>query len=128
MNSYSDLLSSISVLLVFLTILIAFISTELNAVLDTIKPEKTRPKERNKFIKHLRQVLLLKSLPVTLIFLIVSYTLLPKTIEIFKTSEFAFWDFDSLRTIFLFIELGLIGFTFYSIIQTIRLIMKLIND
>lgn len=128
MNSISDLLSSISVLLVFLTILVTYLSTELKQILDEPKPEKTRVKERGKFLKRLRFILFVKSIPITFIFILVTYTLLPHSINILITSNLDFWNFDSLKTIFIIIELGLIGFSIYSVIQTIRLIKKLTKD
>ncbi len=125
MKAISEILSSISVLLVFLTILVTYLSTELNAILNESKPVKDRKAEREKFIKKLRFILFIKSVPITLVFLLVTYTLLPTTFEIIQTSDVALWDFDSLRTIFMIVELGLVGFTIYSLIQTIRLIKKL---
>ncbi len=125
MKSINEILSSISVLLVFLTILVTYLSTELNAILEEAKPDAGKPTGRNKFIKRLRFILFFKSLPITLTFLSVTYTLLPTTIEFLHTSNLALWDFDSLKTIFVIVELGLVGFTIYSLIQTIRLIVKL---
>jgi hypothetical protein len=125
MKLINEILSSISVLLVFLTILVTYLSTELNAILEEAKPVKERKTEREKFFKRLRFILIIKSLPITLIFLLVTYTLLPTTIEILQTSKLSLWDFDSLKTIFVIVELGLVGFTIYSFIQTIRLVKKL---
>lgn len=125
MNHISDLLSSISVLLVFLTILVTYVSTELRAILDELIPDTTEAKKREKFFRRLRFVLFVKSLPITLVFILVTYILLPHTIDVISTSSFSWWNFDSLKTIFVIIEFGLIGFTIYSLTQTIRLIRKL---
>ena len=124
----SDLLSSISILLVFLTILITYISTELREILEESKPEPVEVKKRLKFLRRLRFVLFVKSIPITLAFILVSYVLLPESTRILKTSHLSLWNFNSLNTLFIIIELGIIGFTVYSFIQTIRLIKKLTND
>jgi len=128
MKSINDILSSISVLLVFLTLLITYLSTELKQILDESKPEKSRVKERLKFLKKLRFILFLKSIPITFIFLVVTYTLFPQSINILCTSNIDLWNFDTLKTIFILIELGLIGLSIYSALQTLKLVKKLTQD
>jgi|GEM_PF-1570578 hypothetical protein len=120
-----DLLSAISVFLIFLTFLFNSIEKE---VLDTLairKPEYAQADKLNRYKTDLKRLLFLKSLPITLIFLISFYVLLPKTITIIKTSKIDFWNFDELKTLFVFIEIGVFGLTSYTTIKTSQLYIKL---
>jgi hypothetical protein len=118
----TDLLSAISVLLVFLTFLFNGIEKEINEKLSLRKPDPEQQKARSKFNNELYRLLFLKTIPVTLIYLITFYCLLPTTIEIITKSNFSIWHFDALKTIFVFIAFGLLGLGIYAIIKTGHLI------
>ncbi|MCZ7609665.1 MAG: hypothetical protein M5U17_05815 [Ignavibacterium sp.] len=120
----SDILSSISVLLVFLTFLFNAIEKEVSEKIIQRKPEVQQTEARRQFNNELLKLLFLKTLPVTIIFIITFYSLLPKAIHIITTSKFSFWQFDELNTIFVFIELGLLGLTIYATTKTVQLIKK----
>lgn len=121
-----DFLSSISILLVFLSVLFNFIQGNVNATLKKLTPDVEKITDRETRRIELRWTLL-KSFLITLAFGLVFYILLPKTLEIISISKFVIWGFDALATILTFIELGLGGFTIYGIIQTSRVIGKLWN-
>jgi hypothetical protein len=123
----SDILAGISILLVFLTVLLSFISNGINDLLRTPKPGTARAEARVEFNSKLRFALFAQSIPVTLVFILVWYVLLPQTATIISTCHFDIWNFDTLKTIFVLIELGVLGFIIYSGIQTSRLISKLLN-
>lgn len=120
----ADLLSSISVLLVFLTFLFNTIEKEVTEKIAKRKPETQQTEARKQFNNELWKLLFLRTLPVTIIFIITFYSLLPRAIQILTTSKFSFWNFDELNTIFIFIELGLLGLTIYASTKTIQLIKK----
>jgi len=122
-----DLLSSISVLLVFLTFLLSSIEQRVSEKLSAPVPLKNLQSERKKFMGEIRTLLFLRTLPVTLIFGVVFYTMLPKTVEILMQSEFSWWYFDALSTILVFLELGLLGLMFYAGYRSYTLIGKLIS-
>lgn len=121
----ADLLSAVSVLLVFLTFLLTSIEKEVSVKCAQRKPEKAQAQDRIIFNRELFQLLLLKVVPVTIIYCITFYSLLPKAIHILVSSSFNLWNFDELSTIFLFIEIGLLGLTFFAIIKLLQLIKKL---
>jgi len=122
-----DLLSSISVLLVFLTFLLNSIEQRVSEKLSARVPLKSLQNDRKKFMAEIRMLVFLRTLPVTLIFGVVFYTMLPKTEEIIQTSEFSWWDFDALSTILVFLELGLLGLTIYAGYRSYELIEKLFS-
>ncbi|MGN6196938.1 MAG: hypothetical protein ACTHOB_18500 [Ginsengibacter sp.] len=120
----ADLLSSISVLLVFLTFLFNSIEKEVNEKILERKPEKAQTEKRKKFDKELLKLLWLKTLPVTLIYIITFYSLLPRAIHVLTNSRFSIWSFDELTTIFIFIELGLFGLALFATTKSWQLIKK----
>lgn len=121
----ADLLSAISVFLVFLTFLFNSIEKEINETLATRKPEIEQKENMKQFKKYIRRVTLLKTLPITLIYLVSFYTLLPSTIDILRTSKLNLWHFDELKTLFVFIEIGILGLAVYAAIKTWQLFTKL---
>ncbi len=120
----ADLLSSISVLLVFLTFLFNTIEKEVTEKIANRKPETQQTEAHKQFNNELWKLLFLRTLPVTIIFIVTFYSLLPRAIQILTTSKFSFWNFDELNTIFIFIEFGLLGLTIYASTKTIQLIKK----
>lgn len=120
----ADLLSAISVLLIFITFLLNAIEKEVNENISQKKPPIAQAEARKNFNRGTLKLLLLKTLPVTIIFIATFYSLLPKSIRIITTSSISFWDFDELNTIFVFIETGLIGLTIFAILKAWQLICK----
>jgi CBS domain containing-hemolysin-like protein len=120
-----DLLVAISVLLVFLTLFFNAIEKQVSEKVQLQKPEKEQVIKRQKYISELYKLLFVKTIPITLIFLITAYILLPKAVKIVITSNFNLWHFDELNTIFVFIVIGFWGLTVYAIIKTIQLISKI---
>ncbi|HUI30371.1 MAG TPA: hypothetical protein VLX91_09145 [Candidatus Acidoferrales bacterium] len=123
----SDLFSAIGVLLIFLTMLLSAIEKDIGRIIELRKPEPAQEVKRKQFTRELLKLLLLKTLPVTAIFIVTFYSLLPITIEIVTTSRFSLWHFDELKTIFVFVELGIFGLTIYAIIESVQLVKKLIE-
>jgi len=121
----ADLLSAISVLLVFLTFLLTSIEKEVSDKTSQRKPEKAQTQNRKNFNNELLRLLFMKVAPVTLMYCITFYSLLPKAIHIVTTSTFHIWDFNELNTIFLFIEIGLLGLTAFAITKFSQLIKKI---
>ncbi|WP_035648998.1 hypothetical protein [Flavobacterium sp. ASV13] len=120
----ADLLSAISVLLVFLTFLLNGIEKDVTEKVAQRKPTEAQTDARKQFNNDTLRILWLKTFPVTLIFLVTFYSLLPKAIHLVTTSDFVLWDFDELNTIFIFIEIGLLGLTIFSITKAYALIKK----
>ena len=120
----ADLLSAISVLLVFLTFLLNGIEKEVSENVLKKKPPAAQKEARNQFNNDTLKLLLLKTFPVTLIYIATFYSLLPKAVRIITTSKFSFWNFDELNTIFVFIETGLLGLTIFATTKAYQLIKK----
>lgn len=120
----ADLLSAISVLLVFLTFLFNGIEKEISEKLFHRKPPASQTNALKRFNTETLKLLLLKTIPVTIIYIVTFYSLLPWTIHILITSNFSLWNFDELNTIFVFIETGLLGLIIFAISKAFGLIRK----
>ncbi len=120
----ADLLSAISVLLVFLTFLFNGIEKEVSEKVFQRKPPESQTNALKRFNAETLKLLLLKTFPVTIIFIVTFYSLLPRATHILKTSNLSLWDFDELNTIFIFIEIGLLGLTIFATSKAIDLIKK----
>lgn len=120
----ADLLSAISVLLVFLTFLLNSIEEKVSEKVTQRKPTEAQAEARKQFNNDTLRLLWIKTFPVILIFIVTFYSLLPKAIHIIKTSSLAFWNFDELNTIFVFIETGLLGLTIFAITKAYALTKK----
>lgn len=120
----TDLLSAISIFLVFLTFLFNSIEKEVSDSLAKKKPEKEQSDNIKIYKSDLSKLIFYKSLPITITFAISFYILFPNTVNIISNSTIKFWDFDELNTLFVFIETGLLGLTVYSIKNTYKLLMK----
>lgn len=121
----ADLLSAISVFLVFLTFLLNSIEKEVSDILSTRKPEAAQTDRLTRYKSDLKRIFYLKTLPISIIYLITFYILLPDTVKIISTSTLNIWNFDELKTLFVFIELGILGLTIYAIMKTYQLYEKL---
>lgn len=121
----ADLLSAISVFLVFLTFLLNSIEKEVSDILSTRKPEVAQTDRLIRYKSDLKRIFYLKTLPISIIYLITFYTLLPDTVKIISISTLNIWDFDELKTLFVFIELGILGLTIYSFLKTYQLFEKI---
>lgn len=121
----ADLLSAISVFLVFLTFLFNSIEKEVSDILSTRKPEVAQTDRLIRYKSDLKRIFYLKTLPISIIYLITFYILLPDTVKIISISTLNIWDFDELNTLFVFIELGILGLTIYAILKTYQLFEKI---
>ena len=116
-----EILSAVSVLLIFLTVLLSLIEKNVETILSN-RPPQDHADKMKKYKKKIRNILYFKLIPIFLIYAIVFYVLIPSTIKIILNSAFSFWDFDALNTIFIFVEIGLFSLLIYSLIKIICLI------
>lgn len=120
----ADLLAAISVLLVFLTLLLGGMQKDSELLLKTTPPPAAQESNYNDFRGKVRWQIF-KSFIITVIFLLIFWTLLPHTVKIMGTSKFAPWNFDELPTVFVLIETGILGMFVFGSIYVIRLFIHL---
>lgn len=119
-----DLLSALSVYLVFLTFLLNSLEKEVSDILSQRKPEAAQTDKIKRYTADLKRILYFKTFPISIVYLTTFYILLPETIAIIKSSKANLWDFDELKTLFVFIELGILGITIYTLIKLSQLFKK----
>jgi len=122
-----DILSAISVLLVFLTLLLSGIQTDSDALLKTNAPLTTQTENYDAFRKRVFWQIA-KCLVVTIIFFLIFWTLLPHTCKIIGHSRFAIWDFDELPTVFVLINTGVFGMFVFGLVYVVKLIKHCPKD
>lgn len=130
MNNINQLIesaiSSISVLLVFVTVLFSIRYPEINKILEEeLEFDKPKALERQK--KKVKSVMIFSWLPVVILNLIVVYLTTPLVIEIISQSTFAIYYFDFMRTSFILIWFCNIMFFLYSIYLIGLLIRKILT-
>lgn len=121
----SDIISSVSVILIFLTFLFNGIQRDISSKLNENKPNSIQKEARKSYNNQIREMLFLKVIPTTIIFGMVFYLMLPETIEILSISTLDLWAFDELSTLFFFIEVGLFGLFAFCLIRIWQIIVRL---
>ena len=116
----ADLLAAISVLLVFLTLLLAGMQKDSDDLLKSNVPLKTQKDNYDDFRMKISWQIAKSSL-VTVIFFLIFWVLLPHALKIINQSHFDLWNFDELPTVFILIELGVSGMFLFGLVYVIRL-------
>lgn len=117
-------ISAISVFLLFLTFLFNSIDKRANEILSERIPETKQKEKLRIYHCKLNSLIYLNAIPTTIVYLITTYVIFPKTLSIIVNSHFSLWDFDVLSTLFVFIEFGLVGFSIYALNRTRELIIQ----
>jgi hypothetical protein len=123
----ADILAAISVLLVFLTLLLAGMQKDSEELLKTNAPLKAQTDNYNAFRKKVLWQIA-KSLVITVVFFLIFWTLFPHTCKIISESNFAVWNFDELPTVFVLIELGVLGMFLFGLVYVIKLTIHYNKD
>jgi hypothetical protein len=117
----SDILSSISILLVFATIAFDIFMKKAHDFqneeeLDSEATERIKSKMKRKKLLIKEFIFLLVSL------IILFYVQLPTTVNILKNSIFSIWNFETVSTLFILINLGILIILVISFIKLIKII------
>ncbi len=120
LNDLKDIISSISVLLIFLALLFEYLRQSYRKVLHS----SFRLNEHEKAKKDIKWMLWTAA-GVSIVFLFSTYLLLPTSIKIINSSSLELWNFEIFPTIFIVIHLGITFFFGYSLYGIIKLFNKL---
>lgn len=113
LNNMEPIIVGISVLLVFLTFLLHGVTARVEELIKKPKFENKK-KETDELNKQLSFVFCCQSLPVTFIYLTVFWVILPRTWMIMTTYEFRLWGFDELSTLYVLMDIGLLGMFLFA--------------
>lgn len=117
----SDILSAISVFLVFISFILSNIDKKVEAILKKEKPTDAQKTALEKYRKEIRHFFKFQLCPILIVFAVTFYLLLPHTIKIIANSEFSFWDFDILNSLFICIEGGILLLVAYIGFKIIKI-------
>ena len=115
-----DIFSAIGILLVFATVALDFFVKEVQTFDKKTIPDAAQI-IRLKEYRQEKYSIIYKLLGVFVFYLILFWLLIPKSVEIFKTSRFDIWDFNVISTFYVFINFCILIFivlTLKYIIQT----------
>jgi hypothetical protein len=115
-----NILTGISVLMIFLGLFVDLLHRESERILQQPKPSKDEDHLQEETKRELAVLFYIKSVPLTLTMLLVSYLLLPTTVHTLSISRFSLVDFDVPNTIFIFINVAMIVLFSISLSTTIR--------
>lgn len=121
----ADLLSAISIILVILFFVVNAFEKEVSEFLAERNPNAEQKELLNHYNKKLSKLFYRRSIPLVVLLIFIFYILLPQSINILNTSSFSLWFFDELKTLFIFIELGILGLILYIIFIIKRLYKKI---
>lgn len=102
----SDILSAISVFLVFLSFILSNIDKKVEALLKKEKPTNAQKTALEKYKTEICHFLYFQLFPILIVFAVTFYLLLPHAIKIIVNSKLSLWDFDILNSLFISIESG----------------------
>ena len=120
----SEIISASS--LIFTIIALTFNSqvSEINDILDEKEYDKTSPSSRKFQREKVIMAILLKAFPLFVAFWVLFYTLFPKAINLIIDGNLSLWRFDTVTTLFLFIESIILLFAIRAFYMLLKLIIK----
>lgn len=117
-----DIFSAIGILLIFATVALDFFVKDSQSFLQKTKPDSAKTKETEKYNSE-KDSVLCKLLGVLIFYLILFWLLIPKSVEILKTSKIDLWNFNVLSTFYVLINFCILIF----IILTIKFVIKTVK-
>ncbi len=117
-----DIFSAIGILLVFATVALDFFVKEAQIFDKKNKPDASQI-NRLKEYRREKNSIIYKLVGVFIFYLILFWLLIPKSVEIFKTSRFDLWDFNIITTFYILINFCILIFivlTLKYLIQTTK--------
>lgn len=125
MNNLNEIISAISLLVVFSTLLFTYFVKEADEFIlfDLSKIDTNQRKLKTHKGKLLNFILWKWLSPVVLLNVIFSIIVFPLTLKIFKSTSFSFFNHDPIKTLFVLISIYILIFTFLTIYKLFQLIV-----
>jgi H+/gluconate symporter-like permease len=124
-DDLASLASAISIVLGVLTYFLTMVIESSGKVLAVLMPSKDQDAARKKLRKSLARSLFSSALPMLTAFALLFYLCLPTTVIISHSSNLQLWNFDLLKTIFVFLELAIAACLILSIIVAAQLLWRI---
>jgi hypothetical protein len=119
----SDILSGISILIVFITVFADILGRSIDEIIVLKKPSQGESDYCNNLKKKYA-----KYVPLTFIFfaanVVIFYLLLPTSVYILSESKISIWKFDLGATLFIVIELGILILVIFAISMLVKILKR----
>ena len=125
MNNVAGSFSAVSVFLFFLGIAFEYFRAKYDKVINEL-PILEKPALAEEYRKRKRVVIALGSVICTVVFCFF-WILLPTAVQIFRASRLELWNFDLLRTLFVFVTFLVLILFLVTAILTLNVAKKLLN-
>jgi hypothetical protein len=121
----SEVLSAVSILIVFFTIFLDLLSRRVDNLIQQKKPSSAEYVAQKTLIRNYRKTIYGMAIPLSLGLCVILYVFLPTTVNIIKTAHFMLWDFNPLEVLYVVINTGVLVLMILSVILLVRLIQRL---
>ena len=120
----SEIISASSLILTIIALTFNSQVNKINDILDEEEYDRSLPSSRNFQKRKVLVTILLKAVPLFLAFWILFYILLPKSYNIIQNGSLNLWDFDTVSTLFVFVEIIIFLFASSASALLVKLFMK----
>lgn len=120
---FSDIVAVSGLLLTLTTFMFNLAWPTLDEALS-LDEFQSGPQNRRRSRKKVKHALYWRALPLTCAFSALSYVNLPAAADILGSSEFALWDFDVDRTLYVMVVLALLAFALINAGLAVNLLRK----
>lgn len=120
---FSDIVAVSGLLLTLTTFLFNLAWPTLNQAL-ALDEFQSGPQNRRRSREKVRDAFYWRALPLTCAFATLFYVNLPAAVRILRSSEFAPWDFDVDRTLYVMVVIALLAFALINAGLTVKLLRK----
>lgn len=117
-----DTFTALGILLVFATIALDIFIKDAKIFIQKLKPDSAKKKEIKNY-SSAKYEIICKLFGVLIFYILLFWLLIPKSVEIVKTSKFELWDFNLISTYYILINICLLFF----ILLTTGFLIKLFN-
>ena len=122
-----DSFDVISLILVFAFVLFELRYPQIIRELEKEIPPKDRKIERDEQKGKLIRVLVISNAPLIVIYGFLFYLFLPLSVKVISESGISLWQFDFVRTAFVFIVVWIIIFWIWSIALAVKVVKRILE-
>lgn len=114
-----NIFSAIGILLIFATVLLDFFVKDSQTFIKKTKPDNAKITAIQNY-KNAKNIIIFKLAGVLIFYLTLFLLLIPKSVEILKTSKIDLWEFDLISTFYILINFCILIF----IVLTLKYLIK----
>jgi hypothetical protein len=125
-SDVSNILSSISILLVFITVFVDLNSKEVGTLISSKLPLPHEDSYTSELINSFKKSII-KSLFLMIFSISIVYSIMPVIVDIIMSSKISLWYFDIQNTLFILMFIGIVALAFISLSSCVSIIKRYIE-